>query len=66
MIDLNISSVNAEFGMIELLDSISQRRDTSGSGISVIILIKDIFSNNLVAYLNWEVPLSGIWNCFWP
>jgi len=52
MIDLNISSVNAEFGMIELLDSISQRRDTSGSGISVIILIKDIFSNNLVAYLN--------------
>lgn len=66
MVDEDTGDVDFELGFIEIFDGSSKFWNSRGAAVAVVVLVEDVFSQNLVAFMGVAVPLGGIWNYVWP
>ena len=66
VVDEDTGDVDFELGFIEIFDGSSKFWNSRGAAVAVVVLVEDVFSQNLVAFMGVAVPLGGIWNYVWP
>lgn len=66
MVDEDTGDVDFELGLIQIFDGRSEFWNSGGAAVAVVVLVEDVFSQNLVAFIGEGVPLGGIWNYVCP
>jgi hypothetical protein len=66
VVDEDTGDVDFELGLIQIFDGRSEFWNSGGAAVAVVVLVEDVFSQNLVAFIGEGVPLGGIWNYVCP